>query len=393
MTDTIARVIVNESGSIVDVVTEEGYNRLATTTYVSASVLPSGAATEATLQDVSSSLVQISSSLEDRLGTLGQKTMAGSTPVVIASDQSVISVDDNGGSLTVDNAFIDANISDLVTEATFTSSVGEVQTTPTANTVLGRLKDINDTANTLVTEATFTSSVGEVQATPTANTVLGRLKDIEDHLTGSLGLLGQKAMSGSTPVVIASDQSVISVDDNGGSLTIDNAFIDANISDLVTEATFTSSVGEVQVTPTDYTVLGRLKDINDTANTLVTEATFTSSVGEVSATPTDYTVLGRLKDIEDHLTGSLGLLGQKAMSGSTPVVIASDQTSVLVEATISDHSGSFADIVKSGTRTAIAVEYPLLLAEMRKITRELTCLLYTSPSPRDKRQSRMPSSA
>ena len=93
MTDTIARVIVNESGSIVDVVTEEGYNRLATTTYVSASVLPSGAATEATLQDVSSSLVQISSSLEDRLGTLGQKAMSGSTPVVIASDQTSVLVE------------------------------------------------------------------------------------------------------------------------------------------------------------------------------------------------------------------------------------------------------------------------------------------------------------
>jgi len=93
MTDTIARVIVNESGSIVDVVTEEGYNRLATTTYVSASVLPSGAATEATLQDVSSSLVEISSSLEDRLGTLGQKAMSGSTPVVIASDQTSVLVE------------------------------------------------------------------------------------------------------------------------------------------------------------------------------------------------------------------------------------------------------------------------------------------------------------
>ena len=59
------------------------------------------------------------------------------------------------------------------------------------------------------------------------------------------------------------------------------------------------------------------------------------------------------------------------MSGSTPVVIASDQTSVLVEATISDHSGSFADIVKSGARTAVAVEYPALLWELKTITREL----------------------
>ena len=38
MTDTIARVIVNESGSIADVVEEEDYNRLATTTKVSGTV-------------------------------------------------------------------------------------------------------------------------------------------------------------------------------------------------------------------------------------------------------------------------------------------------------------------------------------------------------------------
>ena len=42
---------------------------------------------------------------------------------------------------------------------------------------------------------------------------------------------------------------------------------------------------------------------------------------------------------------------------------------------------------------------PLLIGLMRKLTPERsivfvnTCLLYTSPSPRDKRQSRMPSSA
>ncbi len=37
-----------------------------------------------------------------RINTLGQKTMAASTPVVVASDQTVIPVSDNGGSLTVD---------------------------------------------------------------------------------------------------------------------------------------------------------------------------------------------------------------------------------------------------------------------------------------------------
>lgn len=50
-----------------------------------------GVATEVTL-----------AALNAKFNTLGQKTMANSAPVVIASDQTVIPVSDNGGSLTVD---------------------------------------------------------------------------------------------------------------------------------------------------------------------------------------------------------------------------------------------------------------------------------------------------
>lgn len=59
--------------------------------------LPSGAATEATL-----STRAADSTITARLNTLGQKTAANSTPVVLASDQTSIPVTDNGGSLTVD---------------------------------------------------------------------------------------------------------------------------------------------------------------------------------------------------------------------------------------------------------------------------------------------------
>jgi len=59
--------------------------------------LPSGAATETTL---ASRLAE--ATFTARINTLGQKAMASSTPVVLASDQTVIPVSDNGGSLTVD---------------------------------------------------------------------------------------------------------------------------------------------------------------------------------------------------------------------------------------------------------------------------------------------------
>lgn len=53
--------------------------------------LPTGASTEATL-----------SALSAKFNSLGQNTMVNSAPVVIASDQTVIPVSDNAGSLTVD---------------------------------------------------------------------------------------------------------------------------------------------------------------------------------------------------------------------------------------------------------------------------------------------------
>jgi hypothetical protein len=59
--------------------------------------LPTGAATETTLAGILTS-----TNFQARINTLGQKTSANSTPVVLASDQSVLAINDNGGSITVD---------------------------------------------------------------------------------------------------------------------------------------------------------------------------------------------------------------------------------------------------------------------------------------------------
>ena len=46
------------------------------------------------------------------------------------------------------------------------------------------------------------------------------------------------------------------------------------------------------------------------------------------------------------------------------------------------------DLVNEDTRTAIAEQWEAKMVEAKE-----TCLLYTSPSPRDAHESRMPSSA
>lgn len=132
--------------------------------------LPAGAATEVTLATRASEAtlalietntdnlnVALSTRLAEatftaRINTLGQKTMAASTPVVLSSDQTVIPVSDNGGSLTVDTPQLPAAL------------------------VGGRL-DVNQGA----------------------------------WLGSTAPTVGQKAMASSVPVVISSDQSDVGV--------------------------------------------------------------------------------------------------------------------------------------------------------------------------------------
>ena len=47
----------------------------------------------------------------------------------------------------------------------------------------------------------------------------------------------------------------------------------------------------------------------------------------------------------------------------------------------------------TGTGTAVAAKWAFKAGTSEAGTSDTACLLYTSPSPRDKRQSRMPSSA
>lgn len=121
--------------------------------------------------------------------SLGQKTMAASLPIVIASDQASIPVTASAGT--------NLNTSALSLEATQT-------------TVSTRIGDVTETA-----PATDTASSG----------LNGRLQRIAQRLTSLIALLpaslGQKTMANGLAVTIASDQSVIPVSDNAGSLTVD----------------------------------------------------------------------------------------------------------------------------------------------------------------------------
>lgn len=114
--------------------------------------LPSGAATAANQATEIASL----SSIDGKLASLGQKNMAGSEPVVIASDQSAIPASQSG--------------------------------TWNINNVSGTVS-LPTGASTSALQTTGNTSLSSID--------------------GKLGSLGQKTMSGSAPVVIASDQSAL----------------------------------------------------------------------------------------------------------------------------------------------------------------------------------------
>ena len=158
--------------------------------------LPAGAATEATLatrateatlatraseatlatraSEATLATLLLDATFTGRINTQGQKLMAGSTPVVVASDQSAIPISAAALPLPAGAA----------TEATLATRASEA------------------TLATRASEATLATRASEA-------TLATRLADAT--FTGRINTLGQKTMANSTPVVIASDQSAIPV--------------------------------------------------------------------------------------------------------------------------------------------------------------------------------------
>lgn len=74
---------------------------------------------------------------------------------------------------------------------------------------------------------------------------------------------------------------------------------------------------------------------------------------------------------EAVFTDRINTLGQKSMSGSTPVVISSDQSRLLVETTVANSAGTLADIIVRNGQGGLKVEYPLFLEEVKDIKKQL----------------------
>ena len=125
-----------------------------------------GAATEATVVTLLTT-----SAFQARINTLGQKTMANSTPVTLASDQSALPVTDNGGSLTVDgtvavsNFPATQNVADgggsLTVDGTVTANAGTgTFTTKETRSATGTASNVSGSATSVTLLASNANRLG-----------------------------------------------------------------------------------------------------------------------------------------------------------------------------------------------------------------------------------------
>lgn len=187
--------------------------------------LPTGAATEATLAGVLTT-----TDFQARINTLGQKTMANSTPVVIASDQSAITITGTvagTGNFTV----VQSTASNLRAQTASESATGAAPppsaslaggsvTTAAPAYTNGQMSALSLTTTGLlridgsgVTQPISAASLPLPTGAATEATLAGVLTTTA--FQARINTLGQKTMANSTPVVLASDQTAILVSQSG----------------------------------------------------------------------------------------------------------------------------------------------------------------------------------
>lgn len=181
--------------------------------------------------------------------------------------------------------------------------------------------------------------------TDTTGTINGKLRGLIKWAFERMpASLGQKLMTLSFPVVISSDQSTLPI---SGSVSVSNfpatqpvSAVNLDIRDLVfaTDKVDVSGSTSVGVTGplTDAQLRAVAVPISAASLPLPTGASTSAlqTTGNTSLANLDVLLSTRLA--EATFTGRINTLGQKASAASTPVVIASDQSSISVSGPLTD---------------------------------------------------------
>ncbi len=309
-------------------------------------------------------------SLSAKFGSLGQKTMAGSAPVVIASDQAAIpvtgtfssaSTGTNNSSIPTSSTQLGgsdgtnlqaARIFDLDTGGGTEYDLGISLRLPSSGgSVAG-----GTSTNPIRTDPTGTTTQ-PVSGTITANIGTSGSLALDASITSlsaKFGSLGQKTMAGSTPVVIASDQAAIPVTGtfSSASTGVNNNAIPTSSTQLgISDGTNLQAARGFDLdsgagTEYDLGISIRLPSsggsvaggtVTDPLRTDPTGTTIQPVSGTITANIGTSGSLALDANITS-LSAKFGSLGQKTMAGSAPVVLASDQAAIPVTGTFSSAS-------------------------------------------------------
>jgi hypothetical protein len=365
--------------------------------------LPMGAATETTL---ASRLAE--ATFTARINTLGQKAMAASTPVVLASDQSAIPITDDGGSLTVDGT-VTANQGNQGSHAQrwmIGLSDGSAFISPALDrTTAGAPFSFRLSDGTSFYDGTKTGQLPAALVGGRLDVVIGAALPAGTNNIGGVDVLTVPAPLSTTGggteatalrVTIANDSTgLVSVDDNGGSLTVDTpqlpaalvgGRLDTNIGAWLGATTPTvgqkamaasipitfasdqtplpasqSGTWTVQQGTPPWSVTGTATDnsTNSTVKLPVLPARANAAAPswtEGNQAPLSVLLAGQLRtDITSWLGSTAPTVGQKTMANSVPVTLASNQAAIPV--TIASSSGIATTIISQGNLASNATKF------------------------------------
>lgn len=285
--------------------------------------LPTGASTSALQTTGNSSL----SSIDSKLNSLGQKTMANSVPVVIASDQSPVAV--TGTITTSPNVNVHDGAGVSISSTGSSLNVDVTNTVPVSQSgawTVTANAGTNLNTSALALDATLTNKTQFTKITDGTDTALVTA-------AGEINVLSTAQPGvdiGDVTVNNAGGASAVNIQDGGNSITVDG-----------TVAATQSGTWTVQPGNTANTTPW-LTTINQGGNSAtVTAANALKVDGSAVTQPVSGTVTANQGGApwSQNITqvgGSAVTLGQKTMANSFPVVISSDQTVIPV----SDNAGS-----------------------------------------------------
>lgn len=243
-------------------------------------------ANQVTAQASLSAIAASDASIDGKTPTVGQKAMAGSSPIAIASDQSAIPV-------TVASLPLPAGAATSANQATEITSLASIVTNTTG-------------VSTAANQATEITSLGHIDtATASLNT--------------KLPAQGQALMAASLPVVIASNQSAIPASQSGT----------WNITNVSGTVSLPTGAATSALQTTGNTSLGTLVTSNASMNSATGATTDTAATTDTGS----FSIISFIKRGMQNWTSLLAkipALGQAVMASSMPVTIASNQSALAV---------------------------------------------------------------